>query len=181
MKEEKTYEKSWKNLGFFDESIDKNEITSDLPVRYSARAVLITEDNNFILSHSISHDAHCVPGGGIEEDETIEEATIRECKEETGYDVEFVTKLGYFKVHNEKFFGTDYLSVSFSYLVRAIGTQQELNLMDHEKSLGLSAECYSYEDSIKVLEEDIARTGNHYSVRSLYLMKEAKKYLDNLK
>jgi ADP-ribose pyrophosphatase YjhB (NUDIX family) len=35
-----------------------------------------------------------VPGGGIDEGESVEEAAVREVKEETGLDVEFVRELG---------------------------------------------------------------------------------------
>lgn len=181
MKDENTYDKYWNELKLFDVPNDPGFDVADLPIRYSARTVLIDENNHFILSHSAHYDAHSVPGGGIEKHETIDEATVRECKEETGYDIEFITKLGYFKFYGENFQGKKYLLISFSYLARAIGVQEELNLMDHEKALGLSARCYPYEDAIKVLEGDVARTGNHYSVRSILLIKEAKKYIDEHK
>jgi 8-oxo-dGTP pyrophosphatase MutT (NUDIX family) len=37
--------------------------------------------------------AWVIPGGGIEEGETAEVAAIRECKEETGFEVKFVRKV----------------------------------------------------------------------------------------
>lgn len=176
MKDENTYDKYWNELNLFEVPKDTDSDIADLPIRYSARTVLIDENNHFILSHSSHHGVHSVPGGGIENHETIDEATVRECKEETGYDIEFITKLGYFKFYGEK-----YILISFSYLARAIGVQEELNLMDDEKALGLSARCYPYEEAIQVLEGDVARTGNHYSARSILLIKEAKKYIDEHK
>lgn len=52
-------------------------------------AVIIPYNDNLILIHRVKKDDeyYTIPGGGIEEGETPEEAAIREIKEEIGIDV----------------------------------------------------------------------------------------------
>ena len=69
-------------------SIDKKDYSSDAKVysRPSARAVICVNEKVLVI-HALKYDYYKFPGGGIEKDETPEEALIREVKEETGYDV----------------------------------------------------------------------------------------------
>lgn len=59
-------------------------------------AGILIEDEKVLLIHRTRErdgairEYYVVPGGGIEEGETIEEATKREVKEETGIDVELI-------------------------------------------------------------------------------------------
>ncbi len=58
--------------------------TKDLSFRPTVHGV-ITKNNQILLSKQ--WDGYDFPGGGIKLGETIEEALIREVKEETGVDV----------------------------------------------------------------------------------------------
>jgi 8-oxo-dGTP pyrophosphatase MutT (NUDIX family) len=60
------------------------------PVRPSARAVLVEEDRVLLthLRHETIGDFYELPGGGIRPGETLEQAVVRETREETGYSVE---------------------------------------------------------------------------------------------
>ncbi len=69
-------------------------------VRKISRALLMNEEGTFAI-HFIERDdifGHEfyieTPGGGVDEGETFEEALVRECDEETGYDVEVLEYLG---------------------------------------------------------------------------------------
>jgi 8-oxo-dGTP pyrophosphatase MutT (NUDIX family) len=55
----------------------------------SRAAAIIVRDQTVLLIHrqKPGKDFYILPGGGVELDETIEGACIREVKEETGYDV----------------------------------------------------------------------------------------------
>jgi len=60
------------------------------------RAVLvIIDDGKILLVHRLKNgeEYYVFPGGGIEEGESVEEAAIREAKEETGLDVTISKKL----------------------------------------------------------------------------------------
>lgn len=61
-------------------------------IRNACKA-LIESDGKFLLNHYLQEDGteyYDLPGGGQEQYETLEEAVVRECREETGFDVEVV-------------------------------------------------------------------------------------------
>lgn len=60
-------------------------------MRAGARAIII-KDNMILLMHRLknSHEYYVLPGGGIEENETPEQAVLREVKEETDLDIEII-------------------------------------------------------------------------------------------
>lgn len=59
-----------------------------------AAGCIIVRDNSVLLLHRIDKDWWEVPGGKAEEGETLEQAAIREAKEEIGCEVETIRKLG---------------------------------------------------------------------------------------
>lgn len=67
-------------------------------LRIVARAITFIEDNILLIERfrkdgeEILH-YYTIPGGGVEEDETYEEAAIRETKEETCCDIEIIKSL----------------------------------------------------------------------------------------
>ncbi len=76
--------------------------------RINGRAIIIENDEVILMfrrriKDGIKKEYYAIPGGGKEENETIEEATIREIKEEFNLDVELKEYLG--KVEDEKNIG----------------------------------------------------------------------------
>ena len=67
--------------------------------RVSVRAVIFDGDNIITMFRSKKKDDgtrkeyYVIPGGGVEEGESLEEALIREIKEELGIDIEIVKYL----------------------------------------------------------------------------------------
>ena len=69
--------------------------------------VAIKQDGRYLLVQEYgpgdpSHGLWGFPSGRVEEGETIEAAAIREAKEESGYEVKIIRKLGIFQVLAEK-------------------------------------------------------------------------------
>lgn len=81
-------------------------------------AGIIPMENGYALMHRENVKNHpignyyTIPGGGLEEGETIEEGTIREIKEEFGIDVKIVKQLYYLEndTMDEYFFLCEYIS-----------------------------------------------------------------------
>ncbi|MCP1309909.1 NUDIX hydrolase [Paenibacillus tyrfis] len=58
--------------------------------RVNVASAVITDDNgNLLIVHNTRGDSTywSLPGGAVEEGETLEQAVLREVKEETGYDI----------------------------------------------------------------------------------------------
>ena len=70
--------------------------------RYASRGVLIDDQLNAAMMYMSEPNLYKLPGGGIEADETREEALLREIKEETGYEAEIIYDLGYIEEHKNR-------------------------------------------------------------------------------
>ncbi len=84
-------------------------------------AGIIPMENGYALMHRENVKNHpignyyTIPGGGLEEGETVEEGTIREIKEEFGIDVKVIKQLYYIEKEemDEYFFLCEYISGEF--------------------------------------------------------------------
>jgi ADP-ribose pyrophosphatase YjhB (NUDIX family) len=56
--------------------------------------VAIIEDGKILLTKREDFEVWCLPGGGVEDGESVAEAGVREAKEETGVDVELTSLVG---------------------------------------------------------------------------------------
>jgi len=63
--------------------------------------VAIMNDGKILLTRHEDFEVWCLPGGGVEDGESLAEATVREAREETGLDVELTGLVGiYSRVGN---------------------------------------------------------------------------------
>jgi ADP-ribose pyrophosphatase YjhB (NUDIX family) len=56
--------------------------------------VAILQDEKILLTRREDFEVWCLPGGGVEQGESLAEAGIREAKEETGLDVQLTSLVG---------------------------------------------------------------------------------------
>ena len=69
---------------------------TEYDTRLASYAVIVDDDERILLAlfNQGPVPQWTLPGGGVELHETVEEATVRELREETGYDVELGPLLG---------------------------------------------------------------------------------------
>ena len=60
-----------------------------LKIREAGRGVVI-ENNKILLTYETNTGVYMTPGGGLEEDETLEECCVRELREEAGIEVKVI-------------------------------------------------------------------------------------------
>ena len=140
--------------------------------RTGCRGIVI-KNSLMLISHEVNTDCYLIPGGGLEENETLEECCVREIQEEMGYIVKPVCR---FLTMNEYYEDCKYVS---HYFLCDITGEAEQNLTEAEKERGLipewaepekMLELYSnYNDFAATDEEKRGQYQREYAALSEYL------------
>lgn len=78
------------DIKIFDQGITEEE-TKDVPHRTACRGIII-KDDKYLVVRLKKWDITTFPGGGLEENETLEECCLREVLEETGIKAKITKK-----------------------------------------------------------------------------------------
>ena len=112
-----------------------------------ASKVILLNDNDSILL--IGKDRRLLPGGGLEAGESFEEASVRECKEEAGYDIQIIDTLSF----TEEFRAEEGRhQITYCFIAKVVGEQSTPTSIEEEEQ-GFIFEWLSVEDAISLLEK----------------------------
>lgn len=167
--------KLWKNLGFLNPDNLSHNLVENLPHKYAARAIIVTNDKKIVLIDVVNKNIHNIVGGQIEDNETIEDGLKRECLEESGYNVSIIKKIGYTELWREK-----YISFSFCFLVKAIGDPIDLSITKEEEEEGHKICKYDYDDALNILRSELEKTRDISVQRSLLYLNDIENDLINM-
>jgi len=120
--------------------------------RFSVRVLLTDEDSKICVVKSFKHGYIQLPGGGIEDGETIEEAARRETREEVGYKITDLNPLGYTLEERYGLVGNDALR-AFVFIAKA-SEDLGAKLTDEEKEEDFAPVWMNVKDAIKELEKE---------------------------
>jgi ADP-ribose pyrophosphatase YjhB (NUDIX family) len=137
----------------FDTDFDPKYEMGDLwkyGIRRASRGILIKNDKIALLNVTKSN-YHKLPGGGVEINESIEEAFKRESIEETGCNCEILDQGGIVIEWREQF---KLLQISYVFLARVLGKPGQWKLEQGEIDEGFELEWVSTEEIDEVLAND---------------------------
>lgn len=146
--------------------------------RLAARAVLVDENGRIGMIEATKYGYYKLPGGGVDEGESIEQALKREVAEEIGYEFKMLAKLGVIREERREF---SQVNLSYGFLCKAskfIGT----SLMPDEIDHGFRTKWFNDLDEAITAVELVKDSQNIYQVkfftqRELEFLREARKYL----
>ena len=123
--------------------------------RKTSRAIVINKDGLYAVMYAKKFGLHSLPGGGIDGDETPEEALRREVLEETGCSCDQIEPLGIVK---ENRFHADYSAVSYYYVVHCFGEITRSQFTEAELAVGTTLKWCTLEETIHLIKDCIHTT-----------------------
>jgi len=144
-----------------------------LPLQYSSRGIITDRDGRILLVKHAEHKPWTLPGGHLEENETFQEALIREAKEELSIAIELIglvtlcqepnittlpapVRVQVIEYENEKWFHKKYEEFFLAHIISGTIFPQASEIADYDwKTL----------EEIRTIPED----GIYISIRELIL------------
>jgi len=122
-------------------------LKSDYVLRKSARAILLDTSGNMATQYLEKYTFHKLPGGGVDDGESIERALRREVLEEVGCDCRILRPVGVVIEYRNKY---SLLNISYCYLAEVVGAVGQPKLEAEEIEEG---QVTLWLDPIEVLEK----------------------------
>lgn len=130
-----------------DKDINEKSVEISSPkIHYGARGIVIRDDGKIAVFNKSKKNEYKLPGGGIEENETPEEAFRREVLEETGCIIEIIDELGTTVEYKSQ---DNFKQTSFVFIGKVIEDTKALHLTQKEKDEGA---ILTWEYPFKALE-----------------------------
>ena len=116
-------------------------------IRYASRGIVIKDDKIAILNKANKNE-YKLPGGGIEEKETPEDAFHREVFEETGCEVEITNCLGIIEEHKTL---ANFKHISYVFIGKVTKDTNECHFTEKESDEGANILWTTPDEGLKLI------------------------------
>ena len=117
-----------------DEDFGLKSIEFNNPrIRYGARGIILNDNGELAIFNKTNKNEYKLPGGGIDEGESPEDAFKREILEETGCEIEILKELGTIEENKSL---DNFKQISYLFVGHVIKNNEILNLTEKEKAEG---------------------------------------------
>lgn len=127
------------------------EFPTNPDTRITTRAVLYDADGNIAVMHIGKKGYHKLAGGGVEGNETLEQALTRELLEETGCTARIIKPLGRVEEYRAR---GGFLQISHAYIAKVVGAKGQPAFDADEQADGFSLKWLPPQTALAVLEEN---------------------------
>lgn len=135
-----------------DEDIGEESVEmQNVIYRKAARGIVVDENGDIAIFCKKNKNLYKLPGGGLEENESFEEAFIREVREEVGCEVEIVATLGYTEEYKTK---DSYMQTSYVYVGKVIQKLEHMELTKMEQDEGGERLWLTPQEALKRMKEN---------------------------
>ena len=145
--------------------------------RKAVRVVLFDEDDKVALGYYTprenSFGGYNIPGGGIENSEDVQEALVRESREETGCSIKDVEELG---IINEFGVGkkTKHFQENYCFIAKVDGGKSAPKFTSKETGEGLELKWVNLDEAIEKVK---LQNDNFEKRKTLILLEKARQFL----
>ena len=135
-------------------TLDKKnyDVNGTVGRRPSVRGIIISDDSRIAMMHSLKYDYYKLPGGGIEEGESLEDTLVREVREESGLVVkrDSINEFGYVRRIEKGKYEDIFIQENFYFLCEVEEEIEAQLLDDYEEEERFVLEFVSPEHAIDV-------------------------------
>lgn len=144
--------------------------------RIAVRAILLDETGKMALLYMGKSDFYTVPGGGVENNESLEDALKREVLEETGCRFEIVYELGYISENRAL---QDFTQISYYYIVKVIGQKGLPQMTINEIEQQTHVQWHTPKEALSIILNENPKTNQqkYIQYRDTVVLKATIKYL----
>ena len=121
-------------------------------IRRGARGIVVRDDGKIAVFNKANKNEYKLPGGGLEGNETPEEAFKREVLEETGCEVEIIDNLG---ITEEYKSFNDFRQTSYVFVGKVLVDTKKLDVTEKEKNEGARLILEEPEESLALITKCI--------------------------